>query len=59
MSASTYVIRFCSTVANPMETLQWAKEKLRDVKLPEGMEITDVLNMAHGQLEAMGIPGKH
>ena len=41
-----------------METLQWAKEKLKNVKLPEGMEITDLLNMAHGQLEAMGIPGK-
>ena len=39
-----------------METLEWAKEKLHDIKLPEGMEITDLLNMAHGQLEAMGIP---
>ena len=39
-----------------METLEWAKEKLRDLKLPEGVEITDLLNMAHGQLEAMGIP---
>ena len=39
-----------------METLQWAKEKLSHLELPEGMEITDLLNMAHGQLEAMGIP---
>ena len=53
-----YMRYFFPTVSNPMETLEWAKEKLKDLKLPEGMEITDLLNMAHGQLEAMGIPGK-
>ena len=53
---SRLIFAFSTAVANPMETLQWAKEKLGHLELPEGMEITDLLNMAHGQLEAMGIP---
>ena len=40
-----------------MEFLNFVHEKLKSLPLPPGVDVTSILNMVHGQLEAMGFPG--
>lgn len=40
-----------------MAFMNFVHEKLKDLPLPEGIDLPAIFNMAHGQLEAMGFPG--
>lgn len=42
-----------------MEFLNFVHEKLKSLPLPPGVDPTAILNMVHGQLEAMGFPGRY
>jgi hypothetical protein len=50
-------IYMSSSVDDPMEFLNFVHEKLKSLPLPPGVDVTSILNMVHGQLEAMGFPG--
>lgn len=40
-----------------MEFLNFVHEKLKQMPLPPGVDVSAIMNMVHGQLEAMGFPG--
>jgi len=39
-----------------MAFLNFVHQKVKDLPLPDDLNPTDMLNMVHGQLEAMGFP---
>jgi len=41
---------------SPKKLLEFVQEKVKGLPLPEDLDPTAMLNMIHGQLEAMGIP---
>lgn len=43
-------------VDDPMKFLDFIHDKLKSLPLPPGMDASTIMNMLHGQLEAMGFP---